>query len=419
MKTPTKIAMMAAAVMLTFGTATYAAEPEPQAGKPRQDNVPAGESPAPDPQQIMKARSIQGELVKIDGAFYVIKDSSGKEIRLHVDKNTTKLDRDRAKMDREFKVGDKIEARMNPDGHASSIQIAMATPPVVGQGPSAADIERANREEQRRFQPQRRADASLYPPDFKAEIGGQQQNAPGDFPKPGFPLIQGELLTIEGNFYTIQDLEGKQVRLHVDKNTKMDCGSEAKKDAKKSTCNFAIGDKIEARRTTPTDPHATDLRKLSPAEIAAMSKVVSPVGASASGRVKDQQVTLGGAKQAIRGEVLKVQGEQYWIKDHHGNEVLFVVNQNTRMLCGSEAGAFSGLLPDPSASDKPGAKGPQDLSGTNEQKGSQVGPGTKSAGSGATCAFKAGDKIEAEISDMGAATFIKTAGRAQPGQPLP
>ena len=35
------------------------------------------------------------------------------------------------------------------------------------------------------------------------------------------------------------------------------------------------------------------------------------------------------------------------------------------------------------------------------------------------CAFKKGDMIEAEISDMGAATFIKQAGRAQPGQPLP
>jgi len=416
MKTPTKIAVIAVAAMMTFGTSTFAADPQPQAGKPRQDNVPAGDSPAPDPQQIMKARSVQGELVTIDGAFYVIKDASGQEIRLHVDKNTTKLDKDRAKMDREFKVGDKLEARLNPDGHASSIQMAMATPPVVGQGPSQEDIERANREEQRRLQPQRPADSQLYPPDFKAEIGGQQQNAPGDFPKPAFPLVQGELMTIEGNFYTIQDLEGKQVRLHVDKNTKLDCGPDSK-----AACNFSIGDKIEARRTTPTDPHATDMRKLSPSEIAAMSKVVSPVGAAASGRVKDEQVTLGGAKQAIRGEVLKVQGEQYWIKDHHGNEVLFVVNQNTRMLCGSETGAFSGMFPDPSASDKPSAKGqPQDQARTNEQQGSQVGPGTKSSsGGGSDCSFKAGDKIEAEVSDMGAATFIKMAGRAQPGQPLP
>jgi hypothetical protein len=416
MKTPIKIAVMAFAATLALGTSTYAAEPEPQAGKPRQDNVPAGDSPQPDPQQIMKIRSVRGELVKIDGAFYVIKDASGKEIRLHVDRNTTKLDKDRAKMDRDFKVGDKLEARMNPDGHASSIQMAMATPPVVGKGPSSDDLARANLEEKRRFEAKGKEDPGIYPPDFKPEIGGQQKGAPGDFPKPAFPLIQGELMLIEGEFYTLQDLEGKLVRLHVNKTTKMECGP----DAKKGACNFAIGDKLEARRVSPTDPHASVLRKLSAAEIAAMSKVVSPVGASASSRVKDQQVSLGGAKQAVRGEVLKVQGDQYLIKDHHGNEVLFVVNQNTRISCGTETGAFSGLLPDPSASDKPGAKGPQDLSGTNEQKGSQVGPGTKSsAGTGETCAFKAGDKIEAEISDMGAATFIKMAGRAQPGQPLP
>jgi len=414
MKTPTKIAVMSLAAMLAFGTSTYAAEP--QAGKPRQDNVPAGDSPAPDPQQITKERSVLGELMKIDGAFYVIKDAKGEEIRLHVDKNTTKLDKDRAKMDREFKVGDKVEARLNPDGHASSIQMAMATPPVVGKGPSQEDLTQKNLEQQQRLQAKGKEDPGTYPPDFKPEIGGQQKGAPGDFPMPAFPLIQGELMLIEGEFYTLQDLEGKLVRLHVNKTTKMECGP-----ASKGTCSFAIGDKIEARRVSVTDPHASNLRKLSPAEIAAMSKVVSPVGAAASGRVKDEQVTLGGAKQAIRGEVLKVQGEQYWIKDHHGSEVAFVVNQNTRMLCGSDTTAFSGMFPDPSASDKASAKGqPQDQARTNEQQGSQVGPGTKSStGGGSDCNFKAGDKIEAEISDMGSATFIKMAGRAQPGQPLP
>jgi len=410
------IAFIAVAATLNFGTLMYAAEPDPQAGKPRQDNVPAGDSPAPDPQQIMKARSVQGELVNIDGAFYVIKDASGKEIRLHVDKNTTKLDKDRAKMDREFKVGDTVEARMNPDGHASSIQMAMATAPMGGKAPSQEDLARANLEEQQRFQAKAKEDPGTYPPDFKPEIGGQQKGAPGDFPKPAFPLIQGELMLIEGEYYTLQDLEGKQLRLHVDKNTKLDCGSDSK-----GTCNFAIGDKIEARRITPTDPEVSDLRKLSPAEIAAMSKVVSPVGAATSDRVKDQQVTLGGAKQAIRGELLKVNGEQYLLKDHHGSEVAFVVNQNTRMLCGSDTSAFSGMFPEPSASDKPGAKGqPQDQARTNEQPGTEVGPGTKSsAGGKSDCSFKAGDKIEAEISDMGAATFLKMAGRAQPGQPLP
>ena len=412
MKQPTSIGLVAIAVMLSIGTFTYAAEP--QAGKPRPDNVPAGEAPTADPQQIMKEKSVQGELMKIEGAFYVVKNAAGKEVRMHVDKNTTKLDKDRAKMDRDFKVGDKIEAQVTPEGHAVLIQVAMAQPPAGGKGADPQDLARKNLEQQQRLQAQGREDPGTYPPDFKPEIGGQQQAGAGDFPQPAFPLVKGELMTIEGDFYTVQDLEGKQVRLHVDKNTKMDCGPDFT-----GTCAFSIGDKIEARRIAPTDDHASALRKLSSSEIAAMSSVVSPVGPAATGRVKDEQV-LGGAKQAVRGEVLKVEGERYVIKDHHGSEVRFVVNQNTRMWCGPEAGSSSDLLPEPSASDKPGAKGqPQDQNATNEQKGSQVGPGTKPSGTSAGCAFKTGDKIEAEISDMGAATFIKMAGRPQPGQPLP
>ncbi len=410
MKTPTGITLVA--VMLSFGTLTYAAEP--QAGKPRPDNVPAGESPIADPREVMKEGQVQGELVKIEGAFYVVKNAAGKQVRVHVDKNTTKLDKDRAKMDREFKVGDKIEVQVTPEGHAVMIQMAMATPGPGGKGTAPQDLARQNLEQQQRLQAQGREDPGTYPPDFKPEIGGQQQAGAGDFPKPAFPLVTGELINIESDFYTVQDLEGKQVRLHVDKNTKMDCGPDFK-----GTCTFSIGDKIEARRIAPTDDHASAMRKLSSSEIAAMSSVVSPVGPAATGRVKEEQV-LGGAKQAVRGEVLKVEGEQYVIKDHHGSEVRFVVNQNTRMWCGPEAGSSSDLLPEPSASDKPGAKGqPQDQSRTAEQKGSQVGPGTKPSGTSAGCAFKTGDKIEAEISDMGAATFIKMAGRPQPGQPLP
>lgn len=172
---------------------------------------------------------------------------------------------------------------------------------------------------------------------------------------------------------------------------------------------FRLGDKIEARRISPTEDHASAVRKLSSDEIAAMAKVVSPVGAAASGRVKDENVTLSGARQAVRGEVTKVKGDQYAIKDHHGNDVRFIVNQNTRMWCGAESGSMTGLLPDPSASDKTGQKGsPQDLSDTNKQQGSEVGPGTKSSAAKAQdCVFKTGDKIEAEISDMGAATLYQ------------
>jgi uncharacterized protein YdeI (BOF family) len=419
----TRLKMLAIGGILSLGTLACSADmtQNPSASADggllgRQDNVAAGESTFPDAQKTMQDR-VQGELVKIDGDTYTVKDSTtGKETSFYIDKNSTQLDKDRTRLEGNFKTGDRIEARVAPDGHALYVQ-PMPDRLAEGKTASSDDLARQNLEAQRRLQPKSRDDrATMYAPEFTPEIGGQKQGGPADFPRPAFPLVVGELMSMEGQFYTLQDSEGKQIRLHIDRTTLSDCGSTGES---KDKCSFAIGDWIEARRISPTDDHAASIRKLSASEMAARPGI-SPVGAGTGDRMKDELVTLGGAKQSLRGEVVKVEGDQYVIKDHHGSEYRVVINQNTRMWCGSEAGSFSGLLPDPSASDKPGAKGPQDLSGTNEQKGSDVGPGTKSStAKGADCVFKAGDTVEAEVSDMGAATFIKMAGRAQPGQPLP
>jgi len=348
----------------------------------RQDNVAAGESPIPDPQKTMQDR-VQGELVKIDGDTYVVKDTStGKETSFYIDKNSTQLGKDGTRMEDGFKVGDRIEARVTPDGHAIVFQPASEL--VAGKATDQADLERKNLEEKQRLQAKPRDDrATVYPPDFTPELGGQKQGGPADFPRPAFPIVTGELMNIEGAFYTVQDSEGKQIRLHIDRNTLTDCPmkTEPRSDSQmspaagsKDKCSFAIGDWIEARRISPTDDHAAAIRKLSASEMTARAGV-SPVGTGTGDRTKDELITLGGAKQALRGEVVKVEGEQYVIKDHHGSEYRVVINQNTRMWCGPEKGG--------------------------------------------DCVFKAGDTVEAEISDMGAATFIKMAGRAQPGQPLP
>src|SRR5438093_10755242 len=53
-------------------------------------------------------------------------------------------------------------------------------------------------------------------------IGGQKLAGPADFPRPTFPYLTGELLQIEGEWYTVQDPEGQEVRLHVDKRTAME-----------------------------------------------------------------------------------------------------------------------------------------------------------------------------------------------------
>lgn len=98
----TLLGLLGFAAMLAIGmtSLTYAAEPM------------TGGMAAPG-SQIVK-----GDLLKIDGEFYVVKDASGKEVRLHVDKTS--------KLEGAFKAGDKIEAQASEKGHALSIKPAAA-----------------------------------------------------------------------------------------------------------------------------------------------------------------------------------------------------------------------------------------------------------------------------------------------------
>ena len=98
------IGLLAFAAILSVGMAplTYAAE---QMATP-------GEMAAPGSQ------AVKGDLLRIDGEFYVVKDTSGKEVRLHVDETS--------KLEGTFKAGDKIEAQATDKGHALSIKPAGA-----------------------------------------------------------------------------------------------------------------------------------------------------------------------------------------------------------------------------------------------------------------------------------------------------
>jgi len=62
----------------------------------------------------LSTQTVSGDLLKVDGEFYVVKEMSGKEIRLHVDKTTT--------LDGAIKVGDKVEAQATEKNHAVSIR---------------------------------------------------------------------------------------------------------------------------------------------------------------------------------------------------------------------------------------------------------------------------------------------------------
>jgi hypothetical protein len=59
------------------------------------------------------AEMVSGELVKIDGPFYVVKDKDGKEHRIHFNDMTQKSG--------DIKPGDHVEVD-NDNGHANSIK---------------------------------------------------------------------------------------------------------------------------------------------------------------------------------------------------------------------------------------------------------------------------------------------------------
>ncbi len=147
----------------------------------------AAESAAPGPQ------SVSGDLLKIEGEFYTVHDTAGHETRVHVDKTT--------KLDGTFKTGDKVEAQVTDKGHAFLLKHMN----VASAGAAA----------------------------------------------PGPQSVIGDLLKIEGEFYTVHDTAGHETRVHVDKTTKLDG-------------TFKTGDRVEAQITDKN--HTLSMRHANPAK---------------------------------------------------------------------------------------------------------------------------------------------------------
>ena len=61
------------------------------------------------------AQIVTGEVLKIEGDFFTLKDTAGKEVRFRVTKDTELFG--------SFKAGDIVEARLTSEGHAKSVMI--------------------------------------------------------------------------------------------------------------------------------------------------------------------------------------------------------------------------------------------------------------------------------------------------------
>jgi exosome complex RNA-binding protein Csl4 len=69
------------------------------------------QEPSATPAHPAGAQIVTGEVLKIEGETYVIRDAFGKEVRLRVDQNS--------KIEGSPKVGDRIEAQVLEGGWAS------------------------------------------------------------------------------------------------------------------------------------------------------------------------------------------------------------------------------------------------------------------------------------------------------------
>jgi hypothetical protein len=95
----------------TAGASYAAGASEPQGSNPAKVGEGSNVSPASAP-----PRMVTGELLKIEGNNYTVKDQSGKEVRFQ-------LDEGRTMMNAHPKVGDKIMAEIEPQGYAYSLNL--------------------------------------------------------------------------------------------------------------------------------------------------------------------------------------------------------------------------------------------------------------------------------------------------------
>ena len=67
-----------------------------------------------DKDRFVSGKEVEGEIVKVDGEHYVVREASGAEVRMHVDAKTEKRSNMRPK------VGEHVLAKVDAKGHALS-----------------------------------------------------------------------------------------------------------------------------------------------------------------------------------------------------------------------------------------------------------------------------------------------------------
>jgi hypothetical protein len=74
----------------------------------------AGQADEAGASRLERAKTIKGELLRVEYGDYFVKEKDGKEVRLATDKTTQMMG--------QIKKGDRIEAKVNAQDHAQSIR---------------------------------------------------------------------------------------------------------------------------------------------------------------------------------------------------------------------------------------------------------------------------------------------------------
>ena len=200
------------------------------------------------PSSAVTAQTINGEVIRNEGDAYIIREPSGRQTRVYLD---------RSSVSDPIVVGDPVVVRYDPpSGYATSIR-RTATPlaPLASMPP----------------RPQ---------------------------------TIEGVVQRLEGNDYVVKDLSGKEVRLNVDRSTRLDG-------------NITAGDRIVAvsNPTASQSPYVTNMYIL-------------------------------GSPGVIQGEIVRIDGNSYVIRDLSGRELRAETNASTvrngNAMVGDRIIAYSG-----------------------------------------------------------------------------
>jgi sporulation protein YlmC with PRC-barrel domain len=203
-----------------------------------------------------------------------------------------------------------------------------------------------------------------------------------------------------------QIVSGTQIVTETQKDQRMDQGRLSSEAGQGQQSTSREGDR--QRFSNQMDPEGNAMGVPAPGTVADIEDTrKQPDPAQMHPPEANRQITLGGSQYFVEGEVLKIEEEHYFIrKDDSGEQVSLIVNQDTNLDCAAApaTGASEGMTSERAS---PREQAPKASSQQIEQ-GQRKDETARGAGFRiGQCDFHPGDRVKAEVDDMGRVTTLK------------